>query len=167
MLSKKELQYMNNGKIYKLVSNVTGDIYYGSTIQKLSYRLSDHKAVYTRYLKGKGNYVTSFKILETGDYDIHLVENYRCLNKKQLEAIERVYIENYKCINKCIPTRTIKEWKDNNKKHIAEQSKKYRQKSKKYLEWRTPIFKCDCGGTYQRQHKTRHMRTKKHINYCN
>jgi len=157
MLSKKELQYMNNGKIYKLVSNVTGDVYYGSTIQSLKRRLQSHNKDYKRYLNGKTRYVTSFKILETGDYDIHLVENYSCLCKKQLEAIERIYIENYTCINKRIPRRSkkqyMKKWHFENKERIN--------------NYRSVKIKCPCGGKYTRAHKARHIKSKKHINYRN
>ena len=32
-----------DGKIYKLVSNISSDIYIGSTINKLSHRLNVHK----------------------------------------------------------------------------------------------------------------------------
>jgi len=106
---KMDMRY-TNGKIYKLVSNVTGDVYYGSTTQSLQHRLLDHKRCYKYYLNGKGKYVTAYKILETQDYDIHLVENYACLCRKQLESIERIYIEGYTCINKVIPTRTKKEY---------------------------------------------------------
>ena len=79
-----------NGKIYKLVSNVTGDVYYGSTILSLEDRELRHKSDYKRYLQGKKNYVTSFKIIETGNFKIKLVEAYACLCRSQLEAIERI-----------------------------------------------------------------------------
>jgi hypothetical protein len=119
-----------NGKIYKLVSNVTGDVYYGSTINSLKRRLTMHKSNYKQYLKGKTNYTTSFKILETGDYDIHLVENYACLCRSQLEAIERVYIENYKCINKNIPQNRENYLKIYNK--TEKRKKQNRENVKRY-----------------------------------
>lgn len=172
MLSKKELQYMNNGKIYKIVCNVTGDVYYGSTIQSLKRRLTKHKVDYKRYLNGKTRYVTSFKIIETGDYNIHLVEDYACLCKKQLEAIERIYIERYTCINKYIPTRTtkqyrkeyIKEYHKKNLDKLNEYKKKYRENNRHKINQK---FNCPCGGKYTRAHKARHMKSKKHINYRN
>jgi hypothetical protein len=148
------IRYLN-GKIYKIVSNVTGDVYYGSTIKSLKQRLSIHKSKYKRYLKGKGTYVTSFKILETGNYDIHLVEAYTCLCRSQLEAIERVYIEGYSCINMKIPTRTHKAY-----------MKVYRKNNRdKIMQWKKKKFNCPCGGKYTRCNKVRHMRSKKHINY--
>ena len=186
MTFKIDMRY-TNGKIYKLVSNVTGDVYYGSTTQKLSYRLAEHKRNYKRYLKGKYGYTTSYKIIETGDYDIHLVENYSCLCKKQLESIERVYIENYKCINKVVVGRIRKEtmkadyekhkkkrlkyaeeYRNNNLKKVSECKKKWYQKNKEnILNKIKEKFDCECGGKYTRAHKVRHLKTKKHQNYLN
>jgi len=151
MLSKTELRYLNHGKIYKIICNVTGDVYYGSTIKSLKYRLSEHKSDYKRYLNGKYKYVTSFKIIENGDYNIYLVENYRCMNKKQLESIERVYIENYKCINKYVVGRTLKE-----------SCKVYYQNNKNKLKKK---FDCECGGRYTYEHISHHMKTIKHQKY--
>ncbi len=181
LLSKKELQYLNHGKIYKLVSNVTGDVYYGSTISSLKQRLTDHKAHYKRYLNGKYRYVTSFKILETGDYDIHLVENYRCLNRKQLEKIEGIYIKYNDCINRCVVGRTPKEThkayyeknKDKKLKYQKEYDKKNKDKLKEYQkEYRVnnkdkinKKFDCECGSKYIQRNKSRHMKCIKHQKY--
>ena len=110
-----------NGKIYKLVCNETGLIYIGSTAQKyLSIRLSGHKWDYKNYLKGKTNYITSFKVLENGNYDIILLENYSCNDKYELKARERLYIETNECVNKCIPNRTQIEYVESNKDYFIE-----------------------------------------------
>jgi hypothetical protein len=98
------------GKVYKIVCNVTDDIYYGSTILTLKYRLAKHKTNYNQYKKGKKGFQTSFNIIERGNYNIYLVENYPCLCKSQLHNIERVYIEKYKCVNKILPIREKGEW---------------------------------------------------------
>jgi hypothetical protein len=121
LLSKTELKYLNHGKIYKLVCNVTGDVYYGSTISSLKYRLSQHKSSYKRYLQGKERYYTSFKIIENGDYRIELVEDYKCMNRNQLEKIEGIYIKYNDCINRIIVgCESRKEYlKDYNKNYIV------------------------------------------------
>ena len=181
MLSKKEIQYMNNAKIYKLVCNITGDTYYGSTIKSLKHRLSEHKSNYKRYLNGKYRYTTSFKIIENGDYRIKLVEDYRCMNRKQLESIERVYIEGYPCINKCVVGRTRKEinkaYRENNKDKIKEYGKEYYENNKDYYkeyyqdnknkitEFKNEKFECECGGKYTYSNKLQHFKTNKHIKY--
>jgi predicted GIY-YIG superfamily endonuclease len=90
------------GKIYKLVDNTNGNIYIGSTIQSLSKRKSQHKEI--------KNKCKSKLIINNGDYDIILIENYPCSSKEELFARERYFIENIECINKMIPGRTKKEW---------------------------------------------------------
>ena len=62
------------GKIYKLVSKLTSKIYVGSTTQILNQRLLQHKAAYKSFLKKKGNYMTSFELLQHEDVDIELIE---------------------------------------------------------------------------------------------
>lgn len=171
VIYKIDMRYLN-GKIYKLVSNVTGDVYYGSTCNSLKKRLSKHKINYKVFLKGKTNYTSSFKIIETGDYKIELVENYACLCRKQLESIERVYIENYNCINKYIPNRTRKEYGityyQDNKEKKDKQMKKYREKNRDRLRKQQGEKNiCECGVHYTRSHKARHFRTKKHQKYLN
>ena len=77
------------GKIYKIVSNVSDKVYYGSTCEKqLSRRLAGHRSDYKKYLSNdeKYHFLTSFKILEEDNYDIVLVEEVNCNSKEQLHA---------------------------------------------------------------------------------
>jgi hypothetical protein len=126
-----------NGKIYKLVCNITGLIYIGSTAEiLLSNRLAKHRTDYRKHLNGKYHYITSFKILENDNYEIILLENFPCNNRYELKARERFYIESLNCVNKCIPNRTKKEYYDDNKEQILEQKKKYYNNNKqKILEY--------------------------------
>jgi hypothetical protein len=104
-------EFYKNAKIYKIVDNTNGNIYVGSTCKKLCQRIALHRASYKNYLNGKYNFVTSFKIIENGDYDIILLEEVKdCENKEQLNARERFYIESLDCVNKTIPGRTKKEY---------------------------------------------------------
>ena len=106
---------MNIGYIYKIFDNTNNNVYYGSTIQKLSIRLSGHRRSYKDYLIGKSRFTTSFKIIENGDYTISLVETIEYNDKIELTARERFYIENYDCVNKVIPNRNLKEYREANK----------------------------------------------------
>ena len=72
---EKENKYQR-GKIYKVASNKTEDIYIGSTCETLSRRLSQHRQDYKKYLKGKHDYITCWEVLKTDDYFIVLIENY-------------------------------------------------------------------------------------------
>lgn len=89
-----------NGKIYRIVCNLIGKQYIGSTCQNLSHRLQNHKNHYIEYLKGKYRWTTSFSIIENNDYDIVLVEDCNVENKEQLHQRERHYIESTENVNK-------------------------------------------------------------------
>jgi hypothetical protein len=120
-----------NGKIYKIVDNSTGEIYIGSTCEPtLAHRLSKHKACYKRYLTGAGCFITSYNILQNNNYSIVLLEDFPCERKDQLLARERFYIENNKCVNKFVPTRTHKEYQEQNKDKIKEYQKEWYEQNK-------------------------------------
>ena len=152
-----------NGKIYKLVSSGTPVVYYGSTIQPLELRLKTHKSTY--------NETCSRELFDAGEVSIVLVEEYPCNNRHELLARERIYIEfmlnnfTHRVIcNKQIPTRTIKEYRNDNKEHLNECNRKYKRDNKQYINEK---FNCECGGKYTRNHKLCHFKTKKHIAYIN
>ena len=117
-----------NGKIYKIVCNITGEQYIGGTIQKLSQRLTQHVRD-----KNKDKKCKSKEIILRGDYQIILIENYPCNNKEELERKEREYIESNVCVNKYIPTRTDKEWRDTNKEALCLKAKEYREEHKEVI----------------------------------
>ena len=121
----------DEGKIYKIVCNKTGLIYIGSTTKHyLSDRLGNHRAHYKIYLKTQTKYMSSAKILENDDYNIILLESYPCKSKDELLARERHYIELLECVNKNIPSRTKKEWYEDNKIKILDERKKYYEDNK-------------------------------------
>jgi len=90
-----------NGKIYKLVDNTNGNIYYGSTIQTLDERLRGHNKDFRYFILNRENtyWCQSNKILMNNDYKIELIEDYACSNKKELNRREDYYIQNFNCIN--------------------------------------------------------------------
>jgi len=123
-----------NGKIYRIVCNETGLCYVGSTTSTLTKRLSSHKSSYKNYLEENSNYVTSYKILEKGNYDIVLIEEYPCENKQQLHARERYYIETMECVNKIIPIRTKEEIKKYHEKWYDLYKEQNKEKHKEYYK---------------------------------
>jgi hypothetical protein len=148
----------SKGKIYKIVCNKTGLIYIGSTCEPtLARRLATHVGDYRRWINGKHNFITSFKIIEGGSYDIILVEESPCESKDQLHARERRYIETIECVNKVIPTRSMKEY-----------TKEYYENNKeKIQEYRGQKIICSCGGKYTICHKSCHEKSKRHQDYVN
>lgn len=128
-------------KIYKIVSNTTDDVYYGSTCSPLSQRLSEHRKKYKQFINKKYAYITSFKIIETNDYEIVLVEDFPCERKEQILARERHYIENNDCINKNIPTRTKKEYYEQNKDKANENMTVYRKENANKINEQRKLFR--------------------------
>jgi len=133
------------GKIYKIECQETNRIYIGSTCQPtVAGRLRGHVQCLRDYKNGYHSYVSSFSILETGNYKCLLVCNYPCNTKDELTAKEGEYIRQYKnddmyeCVNKRLPNPTEKEimerkkqWRKDNKEIIKE---KDRERNKKYYQ---------------------------------
>ena len=114
------------GKIYKIECNETGLIYIGSTAEPtLARRLTKHVQGYKEYKAGKGKYISSYIIIEHGNYDIYLIENCPCNSKDELHQREGYHIRNHECVNKKIPCRTRDEWYESNKESIYKRVKDY------------------------------------------
>ena len=69
------------------------------------------------------------------------IEPFSCNSKKELETRERYWIETLKSkLNCVIPTRTQREYYDNNKEKIAEKVKKYRQQNADKMTEQSKIY---------------------------
>ncbi len=120
----------SKGKIYKIVCNVTGLVYIGSTCEPtLARRLVGHRSMYTQVLNGTGNKLSSFEVLENNNFDIILIESVDCISKDELHARERYFIESIVCVNKLIPIRTKQEKKEHNKEY----KKEYHFKNREFI----------------------------------
>jgi hypothetical protein len=163
----------HNGKIYTIRSYQTDKFYIGSTCSPLHKRFYEHT-----HIKN-----TSSKILieNYNDCYIELLENFKCESRIELIKREGELIrENLNnVINKSIAGRTTKQYQIENKEKYTEYNKQYKIKNKEKCRQYTKKynnkekikalnkvkFVCECGGTYTNQHKKRHFKTKKHINY--
>lgn len=176
------------GKIYKITSYQTDEVYYGSCCNTLKKRFSNHKS--------KSNGCASKRITQYEDCIITLVENFPCNNKDELKTRERYYIENFDCLNKNIPGQTKAEYRiknlekkkeynkeynivnkekisiqkkehyNNNKAAKLEYMKEYNDKNKdKIKAKRSKKVECECGGVYSLSNKAVHYKTKKHQSY--
>jgi hypothetical protein len=170
-----------NGKIYKLATFQSDEIYYGSTTGPLTKRLSEHRRAYNCRMGGKGSYMTSFEIVKNPDVHIVLVESINCKSKEELFAVERKYIENNDCVNKTIPGRTKKQYYQDKKETISAKKKQHYQDNRERIaninaqyrkENRESINKrqnekilCECGNYYTRTNISHHKRSKKHLKY--
>jgi len=87
------------GRIYRIVSDSTADVYVGSTKESLSRRFGQHKADYKRYQAGRFNYVSSFDILKFEDARIELLSE--IYDGENIKKVEQYWMENTtNCINK-------------------------------------------------------------------
>lgn len=156
----------SNAKIYKLVCSETKRNYIGATITSLGSRLSKHK--------------NKFNSCRTKDFvnpTIHLIEEYSCNNRKELDERERYYIENTQCVNHNIPGRTPHEYRRKNASKKRKYNKQYSidnyERLKEYrrqyiLNNYDKIHKkndCICGGKFINKHKNDHFKTQKHLKY--
>ena len=123
------------GKIYKLWSPSKNIIYYGSTTQTISQRLTDHLRDLRKYNIGtRTSNNSAFLVLNCDDYKIEVVEEYACNNKQQLERKEGEYIKNNECVNKCVAGRTPKEWYIDNIDKIRKQKQKKYEDNKEQIK---------------------------------
>ena len=130
----KERDY-SNGKIYKITSFQTDDIYIGSTCNPyLSTRFSKHKNHYKSYLNGDFTYISSFEIMKYPDAKIELIILFPCKCIEELTAKESEYIRNLNCVNKQVPNRTSKEYYQDNKEKIKNQVREYTSLNKEQIE---------------------------------
>jgi len=131
----------SRGKIYKITA---GELtYIGSTCEPtLARRLASHVGEYKQWKAGKMNFTSSFPLIETGQYEITLIELCPCGSKDELTARERFHIESNVCVNRQITGRTKKEYYEANKDTIREyqivyreaNADKIREKKKAYTE---------------------------------
>jgi hypothetical protein len=126
----------SKGKIYKIVCNITGEQYFGSTIQPLSVRLGEHK---------RKKLCACACIIERGNFDIVLCELFPCNSREELLMGERKWIEENDCINKQLPILTRDERLQNridyNKLHSDKVKEYYKEYNKNNSEKRNKYQK--------------------------
>jgi hypothetical protein len=141
----------SEGKIYKIIAETNEDFlpYVGSTIQKLSKRMTQHRDNYKLFLEGKDRIRSKacdlFQKFGVKNCRIVLIENFSCKTIEELTSRERYWYDNIKNCNAQKPQRTIEEIMNYQDNH-------YGQK-----------IECNCGSIYRKGDKARHERSQKHI----
>lgn len=140
----------NDTIIYKLCCKnpEIKDIYVGHTCN-FTRRKHEHKKCcnnsnrkdYTikvyKFIRDNGNW---------DNWDMIMIEQYPCQNKLEAERRERYWIETLNStLNRQIPSRTKKEYYNDNKNNILEK------------------IKCECGCEITNKSQVRHRRTNKHL----
>ena len=143
-IKRKQKDYAN-GKIYMIRCNTTKHIYIGSTTKRyLSERLGEHNSHYKCWTGSNLKYISSFDIIKNNNYVILLIELYPCKSNDELRMREQYHIDlNADCFNrnrayvseaqkKEYDKEHRKEYYENNKEHILELSKEYREAHKEH-----------------------------------
>ena len=161
-----------NGKVYRIVCNITGEQYIGSTCQNLSSRLAQH--IY-EFNNDKGT--SSKPIIARGNYSIILIESFPCNNKDELMMRERYYQETMDCVNIIKRAIRTQEERDNYRleptrsEYLKAHGEKYRAEHKDYFdaknkEYNGVKYTCDCGDTLNWNKKARHEKTARNRTDC-
>jgi hypothetical protein len=101
------------------------------------------------------------------------IEKYSCKDGNEAGARERYWYEllNAK-MNKYVPNRSNRDsmaaYRQANRTILNEQQSLYYKANKTILNEKANIkIVCGCGGNYTRANKSSHLKTKKHIDFCN
>ena len=105
----------NNGKIYKIESNLGDKVYIGSTTKEyLSQRMSTHRNNYSAWKQGKLDLTTSYLLFdEYGIENCSIVLLELCPSESKAELLSRegYFIKNNECVNKEALYITNKEYR--------------------------------------------------------
>ena len=175
------------GKIYMIKSKQTDKVYIGSTIKTLNIRFRGHKTLkdctsqeILKYSDAKIELIECYECenkeqltRREGEY----IKKYNCVNER---IAGRTRQEHYQ-ENKEELLQKKKEYREKNKEVINEKAKEYYQENKEvinekkkdhYQENREEVLKkakekftCECSGKYILSHKSRHFKSKKHLEF--
>jgi len=125
--------------IYKLVCRdpLVTEKYVGSTTD-LTKRRSDHKSHCNNPNANNYNYFVYQFIRSHGgfeNWEVVSIENVvDCLNSDMLRARERYWFESLHAeLNKCVPTRTTKQWYEDNREHHLNKMKEWREVNREHI----------------------------------
>ena len=149
-----------NAKIYKIINDELPNlIYIGSTVQPLINRLCEHR----KNAKNAKINLTSKQLFEIGKPKIILLENFSCDSKEELFKRERYYIESIQCVNKNIPTRTSKEYYQDNKELMIQKSINYYNNHAYDISIKRKVLvTCECGVKITKACLLNHRKSIKH-----
>ena len=185
------------GFIYKLTNTVDDEFYVGSTTTDIQQRLKNHLRCFQinkhSKLYSKMNDIGFDKfhieeietVLFDDKYELYARENFYIKELKpplnmrpapdkdydsydrHKEAILKRCKEYYQ-INKEHIIERVHQYGQRNKEKISERNKNYKQEHKEEIkERRSKKFLCECGVESSYDHKSRHFRTKRHLEYIN
>ena len=115
------------GKVYKITSPHTDQVYIGSTTRSLSARFNDHVS----RSKKSDLHNASKIVIVAGNPSIELIEAFPCTSRKELERREgELQKMAANCCNKVIAGRTYTEYRADHKEERAVRRRAYRDKNR-------------------------------------
>jgi len=137
-MSRTKLDYSKT-TIYKICCKDISirEIYIGHTTN-IRKRKNCHKSDCNN-VKSLKYYSIKYKyIRENGgwdNFDMIEIEKYNAIDANDAKKRERYWVDELKAtLNKYIPTRDMKEWRDNNKEKILKQMKEYNENNKEKIK---------------------------------
>lgn len=126
------------GKIYKIFSSLSSEIYIGSTFSSLKDRWYSHRSSYNTYKKNGQHKLSVHDIFDKyniKNFQIMLIKEYEVCDKNHLEAFEQLWInKSQNCINKLntlyVKKFASKNYYKENKDGIITKTKEYYKKNK-------------------------------------
>lgn len=191
-MPKTSIDFSQN-VIYKLCCkdiDIT-DIYIGRTTDIIR-RRNEHKSTCNNENNKKHNlYVYEFIRNNGGwsNWELIPIEKYPCNDVMEASIREKYWFNELRAtLNNQHPSRTKKEYREENKETISEKGKEYHNKHEEIInekrreyyennkerkqeyyqnnkEKKSQKNNCDCGGCYTNEHKNKHLGTKKHQDY--
>ena len=155
------------GKIYRITSSQTENVYIGSTAQTLlCRRMGEHVSDYKRFINGKlKSNKGSFEIIKHGDAIITLIETFPCNSKDELHAREQHFIDlnTELIVNKQKAYTGIESGLKG-----SEYYKAYHLDNKLEIYAKKNARKnCKCGKDYNHSNYARHSKSKYHQAFLN
>ena len=160
--------------IYIIRHKFGNDCYIGST-KDFEERTKKHKESYSNENAIGYNLKIYQFVRDNGGWDnFDMVEICKC-DIDKLKEMEQYHIDFIKpSLNKiCVIRDKNNKYKDTkrklyekNREKRLEQAKEYQNNNKeKRKEWNC-VCECDCGKTYTKKHKARHLKTNYHLSRC-
>jgi hypothetical protein len=157
--------------MYKIVSNDLSipDSYVGHTTNFRT-RKTQHKNNITNEKARRYNLKVYKFIRENGGWDcfsIILIEKYPCKDTYEATSRERYWYETLNSsLNMRSPQRSSKEYKKDHKEERAIQQRQYYENHKEEMATKQKRpFTCECGKTITWSEKSKHFKTKFHLQY--
>lgn len=156
------------GTIYRII-HIESDIQYiGSTFDEPRKRWQKHKYDFLKWMSDESrkscSIVPFFKKYGIDKFRLIKIKEYDVIDRKHLEAYEQLWISKIKCVNKKESFRIGWLYYQANRDYFNAKKKEYREANKHEINAKKKeVITCECGSTYTRSHRARHVKTKRHI----